>query len=113
MKVCDYCDNEGGETEPTFDLVYVNGESFVIRHIAPQAPVHLLVIPRSHVRTIAGLTEHRGSRITSMLRAVQIAASQEGISETGFRLIIDQGKGDGHMHMHILGGGRPRELDLE
>jgi len=79
--------------------------AFVVRDIHPQAPVHLLVIPKKRVPTILQAPE---SLLGEMLALARRAAEQEGISKQGFRIVINThpygGQGVYHLHMHVLGG---------
>ena len=105
---CIFCKINAGEIPG--DFVYRDDETFVIRDIAPRAPVHLLVIPNVHVERIAELGAEDLSIVAAMFRAAQEAVRSEGIDESGYRLIINQGEEGGqevpHLHMHVLGGKR-------
>jgi histidine triad (HIT) family protein len=90
-------------------LVYENEHVVAFRDINPQAPVHLLVVPREHV---ASLNEARDA---SMLGHLSLAAAEiarsEGIAESGYRTVVNTNRAAGqtvfHVHLHLLGG---REL---
>jgi histidine triad (HIT) family protein len=89
-------------------ILYQDEEVIAFRDIKPEAPVHLLIIPRSHIPSVARLTDS-----TIVARMVDVAnqlAKEEGISESGYRLVISCGKEGGqvvpHLHMHLLGGRR-------
>ena len=105
---CIFCKINIGEIPG--DFVYRDADTFVIRDIAPKAPVHLLVIPTVHVERIAELGSEAMSIIATMFRAAKEAVQSEGIAESGYRLIINQGEEGGqevpHLHMHVLGGKR-------
>ena len=74
--------------------------------IQPQAPVHVVVIPKQHVADITELKD--GDVWFSMLNAAQQAAKIKGIDKTGFRLVINSGKHGtqiiDHVHLHVIGG---------
>jgi len=80
----------------------------VIHDIAPQAPVHWLVIPKVHVATVMDLTAMYSDTWWRMLEVTQELARTHGIVEPGFRLVINCNAGAGqsifHLHMHVLGG---------
>lgn len=79
-----------------------------IRDVNPQAPVHILVMPREHIESVSDLTPSQDALWGRMLHVAQSIAEDEGIEETGFRLVVNNGKNGGqtvdHLHMHLLGG---------
>ena len=111
---CIFCKINAGEIPG--DFVYRDDDTFVIRDIAPRAPVHLLVIPTDHVERITELGSEDPAIIAAMSRAAKEAVQSEGIAESGYRLIINQGDEGGqevpHLHMHVLGGKRLRGLGI-
>ena len=90
------------------DIVYQDEEVVAFRDINPQAPVHLLVIPKKHIACLADLTEEETPLMGHMVKVANQLAKAEGISETGYRLVINCGQQGGqlvpHLHMHVLGG---------
>lgn len=78
------------------------------RDIDPQAPTHVLVIPRHHVADVAGLAVERPEDAVSLLEAVQAVAEQEGIARGGYRTVFNTGvdaqQSVFHAHVHVLGG---------
>ena len=90
------------------DIVYETDEILAFRDINPQAPVHILVIPKQQIKTLDDLepenTELAGKL---MLAAVEIARS-EGLAEDGYRIVINCKRAGGqmvyHLHFHLLGG---------
>ncbi len=90
--------------------VWEDDQVFVIRDIAPRAPVHLLVIPRQHIANAQHVTAEHGPVLAQMLAAATAAARAEGIAESGYRLAFnvlgDAGMTVWHLHMHVLGGRR-------
>ena len=105
---CIFCQIVAGEIPS--DGVYQDELIYAIRDINPAAPTHVLIIPRQHlVNTNALDAKHKEIAAAMLLAAPKIAA-QEGIAETGYRLIMNNGP-DGrqevlHLHLHLLGGGR-------
>ena len=93
--------------------VVAEGESWLaFRDIQPQAPVHVLVIPRDHVEGVGSLGEEDGGLAGELLLAAAEVARIEGISESGYRVVTNVGERAGqsvfHLHMHVLGGRRMR-----
>lgn len=111
---CIFCKINAGDIPG--DFVYRDDDAFVIRDIAPRAPVHLLVIPTNHVERITELGSENLPVIGAIFQAAAAAVQSEGIAESGYRLIINQGEEGGqevpHLHMHVLGGKRLRGLGI-
>ena len=90
--------------------VYEDEDVIAFYDIAPKAPVHVLIIPRKHIPTMADVTEEDLPLIASIHRAALAVARETGIADSGFRL-INNCKEDGgqevfHLHYHLLGGAR-------
>lgn len=91
------------------DIVYENDDILAFRDINPQAPVHILIIPKIEIPKISDVnsTEH-GILISKMVDVANEIARSEDISEDGFRLVFNCGKNGGqevyHLHLHLLGG---------
>ena len=87
------------------EFVYEDDHIFAIRDISPQAPVHVIIIPKTEINGLASLPD-QGDH-TFILNAAKIIAEQEGL-ESGYRLVINQGVDGGqsvnHLHAHLLGG---------
>ena len=104
---CIFCQVVAGEISA--DIVHRDERAVVFRDINPQAPVHLLVIPREHVESLDEAAG-RGDDETlgHLLRVASRVAHQEGLSEKGYRTVINTGAGAGqsvfHLHIHVLGG---------
>jgi histidine triad (HIT) family protein len=90
------------------DVVYETAEILGFRDINPQAPVHIVVIPKERIETMDDLTEKHQAIAGKLLLAATEIARQEKISETGYRLVMNCREHGGqtvfHIHMHILGG---------
>ena len=103
---CIFCKIRDGDIAS--DILYRNDNCFVIRDIAPKAPVHLLVIPVSHFTYLAGLTAAEYPMVGGMFETAHEMAQREGVSGSGYRLIINQGDDAGqavpHLHLHLLAG---------
>ena len=92
------------------DILYQDEEIIAFRDIHPLAPTHLLVIPKRHIPSLAHLADAEIPLIGHMTRVANQLARQEGVAESGYRLIISSGEQGGqvvpHLHMHLLGGRR-------
>lgn len=89
-------------------IVYEDSEIMAFRDLNPQAPKHLLVIPRQHIATINDAKEEHQALLGKMILGAQKIAQTEGLSETGYRLVFninpDGGQTVYHIHLHLLGG---------
>ena len=105
---CIFCKIRDGDIPS--DILYRDELCFVIRDIAPLAPTHLLVIPAEHFEQITELDSRFDQTFGAMFAAARNTAVAEGVSESGYRLMINQGSDGGqevpHLHMHVLGGRR-------
>ena len=106
MTDCIFCKIGNGEIPA--DIVVENEDVVVFRDLSPQAPVHLLAIPRKHIATINDIEEDDHELVGKLFLAAKQAAEKEGISESGYRTVMNCGEGAGqtvfHIHLHILGG---------
>jgi histidine triad (HIT) family protein len=106
MENCIFCQIVRGE-KPA-DFVYQDESIAVFKDIRPHAPLHLLFVPRKHIRSVNDLTEEDAPILSHMIsRAKEIARDQE-VSESGYKLLFNIERGGGqvifHLHMHLLGG---------
>jgi histidine triad (HIT) family protein len=89
-------------------IVYEDDEVMAIRDIAPEAPTHVLVIPKTAIATTNDLTAEHDALVGRMIRVAAEIAGQEGIAEDGYRLVMncnqDGGQSVFHIHLHLLGG---------
>ena len=83
-------------------------DAIAFRDINPQAPTHILVIPRKHVATINDLDESDKETVGDLYLAAKAIAAQEGIADEGYRAVMNCNAGAGqtvfHIHLHVLGG---------
>jgi len=104
MTDCLFCKIVAGEIPA--DIVYEDDKILVFKDINPSATVHLLMIPKIHVESLAQLDQTHHDLIAYMMLKLPELALQQGLSE-GFRTIINTGKGGGqevfHLHIHLLG----------
>lgn len=90
------------------DIVYEDDEVIAIKDINPQAPIHLLVIPKRHIDTINDISDNDQMLPGYMTLVAGRLAADNGIEESGYRLILNCNREGGqtvfHIHMHLLGG---------
>jgi len=104
MSDCLFCKMVAGEIKP--DIVYQDEAVLAFRDINPQAPVHILIIPKKHVETLNDLDD--SVLAGHLLKTAVSLAKQEGLAEDGYRTVFNCNKDGGqevfHLHMHLLGG---------
>ena len=90
------------------DFVHQEDSAVVIRDINPQAPTHLLVIPREHIESLDDASQKDEPLLGHLLRVAARVANAEGLAQGGYRTVINNGSGAGqsvfHLHVHVLGG---------
>lgn len=90
------------------NIVYQDDLCVCFRDIAPQAPTHLLLVPRKAIARIAEATADDQHLLGHMMTRIKLITGQQGLAEQGFRLVINNGPHGGeavpHLHIHILGG---------
>jgi len=88
--------------------VYEDDEVYVFKDLNPQAPVHVLIIPKQHVRDVAALEEQHDALAGKLLRVAAHIGRELHIEQTGYRLVANVGPHAGqsvlHLHIHLLGG---------
>lgn len=106
MENCLFCKIIAGEIPSA--RVYENDLVYAFRDINPQAPVHVLVVPKKHIASVASVNEASDEELAACLRACREIALQEGLGENGFRIVSNAGKhacqSVPHLHFHVLGG---------
>ena len=112
MENCIFCKIIGGQIPS--DKVYEDELIFAFRDINPQAPVHILVIPKIHLASMNEITAENTHVIARIFEKIPQIAKAEGLEESGYRVVSNCGS-DGcqsvlHLHFHILGG---RKLTAE
>lgn len=105
-KECAFCQIVK-EKKPA-DIVFQNESVVVFEDIRPHAPVHLLIVPRKHIRSLNDLEEHDKSLLSEMVWVARKVAQEKEISNSGYRIVFNVERGGGqvifHLHMHLLGG---------
>ncbi|MET9337480.1 histidine triad nucleotide-binding protein [Nonomuraea sp. NPDC003804] len=90
------------------EIVYETDRTLAFRDINPQAPMHVLVIPKAHHADAAALAQADDGLADDVLKSAHAVATQEGVAEGGYRVVFNTGPGAGqtvfHVHAHVLGG---------
>ena len=106
MSDCLFCKMVAGEIKP--DVVFEDEAVLAFRDVNPQAPLHVLVIPRQHIATTNDLTEDNVDIVGKLYLAAKQIAADEGVAEPGYRMVMNCNPGAGqsvyHIHLHLLGG---------
>ena len=106
MSDCLFCKFVSGEIKP--DVVYEDDEVMAFRDVNPQAPTHVLVIPKRHISNLNELEPGDAELIGKLYLAARKVAEDEGIAEPGYRALIncnaEAGQTVFHIHLHLLGG---------
>lgn len=96
------------------DIVYSDDELLAFNDISPQAPTHVVIIPRTHIATVNDLTEAQAGIIGKMILCAKALAADTGIAESGYRLVMNCNEQGGqtvfHIHLHLMGGRQLRAL---
>jgi histidine triad (HIT) family protein len=110
MDECLFCRIAKGEVDA--DLVHSSEQVLAFRDINPQAPVHLLLIPREHIESVKALRERHGKVLAELFQAAAHLAKANGIDRSGWRVVTNVGSDAGqtvhHLHFHLLGGRQMR-----
>jgi histidine triad (HIT) family protein len=105
-KDCLFCQIASGATHTEF--LYQNENLVVFKDIHPQAPVHLLIVPKKHIRSVNNLTDADREIIAELMMAAKKMAKASGVSKSGYKLFINVERGGGqlifHLHLHLIGG---------
>ena len=106
MSQCLFCQIINGELNAT--IVYQDDHVVAFNDINPQAPTHVLVVPRDHFPDVAALAAAGGGLLDEVVGTAHEIATAEGISDGGYRIVFntgqDGGQTVGHVHAHLLGG---------
>ena len=106
MDECIFCKIASGAIAAT--VVYQDDSVIAFRDLHPQAPTHVLVIPKRHIATLLDAGDDEALLLGRLQRAAIEVARQEGLADSGFRLVTNCGAGAGqsvfHVHLHLLGG---------
>ena len=105
-KDCLFCQIIAGNRPA--DIVYRDDVLVVFKDINPHAPVHLLLVPVKHIRSINDLADEDQGIVSTLIMRARKTAREMGIADSGYKLVINVERGAGqvifHLHMHLLGG---------
>ena len=108
MQDCLFCKIIAGQIPGT--ILYKDERVVVLKDINPQAPMHVLVIPRRHIATLNDLSPQDDGLVGEMIRRGAAIAGDNGYTESGYRTVFNCNEGAGqtvfHIHLHVLGGRR-------
>lgn len=103
---CIFCKMVAGAIKP--DKVYEDADVLAFRDINPQAPVHVLIVPKRHVATLNDLNGEDATLMGKLFLAAKKVAAQSGVASSGYRTVVncnaDAGQSVWHVHLHLLGG---------
>lgn len=103
---CLFCKIVQGKTDTQF--LYEDDNLAVFKDIKPHAPVHILLVPKRHIRSINDLTDEDRAIVGELFMAAKEIAKKEGVNESGYKLLFNVEKGGGqvifHLHLHLIGG---------
>lgn len=103
---CIFC--KIGNHEVASNILHETDNIMIIQDIMPKAPVHVLVMPKRHISSVNGLAVDDSAMIAELVLAAKDHAAKAGVSDSGYKLVLNNGKEGGqiipHLHMHLLGG---------
>ncbi len=103
---CLFCRIATGEIPS--DIVYQDNKFFAFKDINPQAPIHILIIPKAHISSLVELTDQQDKLMGRLIMVAKKIADKEGLAKNGYRLVINCGSEGGqivsHLHLHLIGG---------
>jgi len=106
MESCIFCRIAAKEVQSK--IAYEDEEVVAFHDINPQAPVHVLIVPRKHIPTLNDAGEEDQALLGKMMLVAQKLAKELGIADSGYRLVLNTNRGAGqsifHIHLHLLGG---------
>jgi len=110
MSGCIFCKIIAGEAPG--DILYQDDQVTAFRDIHPVAPTHVLVVPNQHIASVNELEAEDEALVGHLFTVARQLAEQEGILDSGYRLIVNTGPHGGqvvyHLHLHLIGGQRMR-----
>jgi histidine triad (HIT) family protein len=105
-KDCIFCQIAHGQTDT--EILYQTDTLVVFKDINPHAPVHLLFVPKKHIRSVNDLTDADQEILSELIMAAKEMAIEHGVSKSGYKLLYNVEKGGGqlifHLHLHLMGG---------
>ena len=101
---CLFCKIAAGELPS--ETLYADSRVRAFRDLHPKAPVHILIVPKKHIASVADLAHGDAALVGEMIIAAKLVAAQEGLP--GYKLVVNVGREGGqvidHLHLHLLGG---------
>jgi len=105
-KGCIFCQIANGQTGT--EILYQTDTLVVFKDINPHAPVHLLFVPKKHIRSVNDLTGADQEILSELIMVAKEMALEHGVARSGYKLLFNVEKGGGqvvfHLHLHLLGG---------
>ncbi len=106
MTDCLFCKIRNGDIP--CDIVFENDEVLAFNDVNPQAPLHVLIIPKKHISTVNDIDDSDEAIMGNLFSAAKTIAAQQELSDDGYRLVVNCNEKAGqtvfHIHMHLLGG---------
>jgi histidine triad (HIT) family protein len=104
-KDCIFCQIAHGRTDT--DILFQTDTLVVFKDINPHAPVHLLIVPKKHVRSVNDLTDADQEILSELIMVAKKMAKEQGVSKSGYKLLFNVERGGGqvifHLHLHLIG----------
>lgn len=108
--MCIFCQIINKELPST--ILFEDEDLVVFKDINPSAPVHLLVVPKEHIVSLAEMGAEDEELVGKLVYRAKLMAEEAGISQSGYKVVINTGRGGGqivdHLHVHLLGGWEPK-----
>jgi histidine triad (HIT) family protein len=105
-KGCIFCQIAYGQTDT--EMLYQSDSLVVFKDINPHAPVHLLLVPKKHIRSINDVTEGDQGILAELILVAKQMAREHGVARSGYKLLYNVERGGGqfifHLHLHLIGG---------
>jgi histidine triad (HIT) family protein len=105
-KDCIFCQIARGKTDT--QMLHQTDTLVVFKDINPHAPVHLLLVPKKHIRSVNDLTDADQEILAELILVAKEMAKEQGVDKSGYKLLYNVEKGGGqlifHLHLHLLGG---------
>jgi len=105
-KGCIFCQIANGQTGT--EILYQTDTLVVFKDINPHAPVHLLFVPKKHIRSVNDLTGADQEILSELIMVAKEMAREHGVARSGYKLLFNVEKGGGqvvfHLHLHLMGG---------
>ena len=105
-KDCIFCQIAHGQTDT--EILYQTDTLVVFKDINPHAPVHLLFVPKKHIRSVNDLTDADQEILSELIMVAKEMAIEHGVSKSGYKLLYNVERGGGqvifHLHLHLMGG---------